>query len=131
MEVVITAVFWTALYNAASDKRNYFNHVMTRMEHIVPVCMLFLDFLLNSVVWGIHHIIFFMVIGTVYLCVNAAVTLGTGKPVYDIMTFKDYKTAIAILGILVLGTAAWFGFWGLGVLRHRKIKKVWETKKNV
>ena len=63
------------------------------LDHSVPLLITSLDFALSAILFNHVHALFCFLIIVVYMMVNAAVTLITNVPVYNVLTWKDWTTA--------------------------------------
>ena len=87
-EVIITAVFWTALWGYMSKENEGSNWAMFNLitDHSAPLVVMSLDFwLVSTIPFCKRHLLGIIPILTVYLMTNLTYQLITGEPVYPVM----------------------------------------------
>ena len=90
------------------------------MSHALPIIVLLIDFIFNRIPFFPKHLPLMLIIATMYLVVNMAVTLGTGTPVYSVMTWKDGWTAIYICASCCAVILGFFVFYYISSCKNKK-----------
>jgi hypothetical protein len=102
MEFVITLAFWLVLYPAINtSKRSEFSLFLMTSDHSVPLILLCLDMVLNSMRFKYSHFIVIVSVGSFYCFVNLLVTEISGHPVYFPMKWNNMGTIWFVGGSMV------------------------------
>lgn len=120
MEVCITLIFWLVLYpemdlTVYSDITRW----RTYLDHAFPIFALVFDFIFNAILFHHNHGLYAFFLGIVYNIVNCSVTLGTGKPVYAIITWKDWSTAWIVPCIMSITVLSFYFFYLISIRKHK------------
>ena len=78
------------------------------LDHTVPLATLIADFAINAILFHPVHGFFSMFIMFIYAIVNMMVTLIRGSPVYSVLTWKDWRTAWEVPGMLAAAVALYY-----------------------
>ena len=70
--------------------------------HSFPIVAFVLNWLLTDVVLYEKHIIGLNVFGITYAAVNAYHTITSGIPLYPFLTWKDYKSPLICLILIII-----------------------------
>ena len=100
MEVGITIVYWTLIYKGPCEDPVF--QVFRVLLHTAPLLLNSLDFLLQEWIFKKYHAAFVVLISMMYGMMNLVYTKISGKPIYDIMTWKDYKSLVIALCLVAL-----------------------------
>lgn len=108
MEVIITIVFWTALWETFKEKPEFANSSLAKsrliMEHTLPMACLLFDYVfINALPFVLRHCFLYVPIMYLYILVNLVAAISTGENVYPILNWDAWW------GILV-GISAPLGF---------------------
>lgn len=122
-ECVIASVYWSILYWPDRDylKAHPVDELWNFSDHLVPICVLWIDWSLNRVFFEFNQIYVNMVIFLLYGTVNIGVTYGRGYPVYDPISWDSVGSWI--LGLAMLPLAAGY-YTGIYYLTRFKFKKM-------
>lgn len=82
-------------------------------QHFITQCLIVIDFILCGGQFHKPHLLFIIIVGGLYLVVNACVTLNIFE-VYPILTWRDAFTALWVIVCIVLVIAFFFLFYCLG-----------------
>lgn len=93
------------------------------MDHCVPFGMLFIDFVINAILFNPWHVIITIIVMIIYGIVNMSITLISGQPIYPIMTWKNIETLYYSIGILALTLISYLMFSYISFVRNNKINK--------
>lgn len=75
------------------------------MQHLNPILVLLIEYGLNPWLFSHVHVLFLLMMSAVYIPVNYIGTKVKKEPIYDILSWEDWKTLyflIAIVGLCVL-----------------------------
>lgn len=90
-ETHITILFYAYLFTKEYwQSMSKVDKAQTVLNHGIPVLLLYLDFLFNTVPFCWRHLIFIVVMTYTYLFINIAITKGTGEPVYPGMDWTSW-----------------------------------------
>ena len=103
-------MYWTALYDWDGYPRSL-DAFIDIIEHAIPITVLLIDFVLNRIPFFPKHLVLMLIISIIYAIVNMAVTLGSGTPVYDILTWKDGWTALFLFASAFAYVLGFFVFY--------------------
>ena len=125
-EVIITIVFWTALWGYMSQTPEHKGHPVAMLnlitDHSAPLFVMLLDFFtVSTVPFCRRHLIGIMALLFCYLMTNLSFQLATGEPVYGPLS---WTTLGGIIGIFVCLFAAVLIFFLLMILTKWKFKKL-------
>lgn len=102
-EAVITMTYWILLFPHMPPTSTW-EWTRRGMDHSFPIIMLSGDFALNAILFSPRHFVFQVTMLFSYLIVNMSITFGTGKPIYNILNWKDAFSYIATpLGTTLAG----------------------------
>jgi hypothetical protein len=94
------------------------------MDHSVPLSMLFIDYILNAILFNPKHVVFSMCMMVLYGSVNLTITLVSGVPVYSILTWKDLTSLWYSLGFLVGTIIAFLILAYISIYKNSKFNNV-------
>lgn len=92
--------------------------------HALPLILLIIDFVLNRVPFVLRHIVIAIFVILIYGIMNMSITLITGHPLYPILDYKDYKTALYMLGMLVVLVLSFVGLFFLAKIKNAYYDRV-------
>lgn len=94
MEVVLTGLFWALLWH--TPKEYTFFHYFNITTHSFPLAFLVLDFFLQKWVFRYNHVWIVLSVALIYAIFNYSWVVAYGKPIYPILTWKDYGSVVLI-----------------------------------
>ena len=108
MEIIITLIFWVALWGPAHKEKKYQENKLRMsglvLEHTVPLLCLLVEYIaLNAMPFVLRHCWLYFIFNVVYAINNFVASVMRDKPVYPIM---DWTKA----GGIALGVFMPFGF---------------------
>ena len=107
LEIVITSLYWTLIHSIKPHFTSvtifalYFNH-------IYPLVFALIEFLRVDFQIPTSFCFYILILNCSYFAVNIGFTLGTGTPVYDIVTWKDAISVYFTLFSIVSGYIVFF-----------------------
>jgi hypothetical protein len=122
-EVVITIIFWTALYSPPSPDESTFNKAKGAMDHSMPLLMLLIDFFLNAMIINPYQIIWTILIMVAYGLENLIIVLGTGFIIYPILEWDSISSLWVTIGITILTVFSYVLFYYLAVYKDKYFNK--------
>ena len=128
-EFIICVVFWSLIYPFEDFSGSTISVLRTYMDHIAPVSMLLIDYILNLMIFNPRHVYIQLIIMVVYMIVNCIVTLETGSPVYSILTWQDWLTVILVPCQFIFTTLTFLVFSYVSIYKQNKQLKVLEARK--
>ena len=111
MELIITPFFWLLLWDAEKKKRNddIIGLLGLCLDHALPMVILLVEYVfLSAIPFSKRHFIGIVLICMIYLSINLTITLVSGRPVYDPMSWTDPMGII--IPIAVIFVALGLGF---------------------
>jgi len=103
MNILITLVFWVFLYPdligrdfKTTQKVEFFT------SHSLPLIVTQIDFWVNGWMFKYSHLVIVIGFAIVYMIVNLIATFALGTPLYPIITWKDWGTAIFVPCLMIL-----------------------------
>ena len=99
-EVIITIVFWTVLTTRIKMFDNLF-YFWDDQYHIFPLLSLMIEFLTNKWKFEYIHLIHIAVWSLWYGIINLLYVLITGRVIYPFLTWKDWRSYIAVFAISI------------------------------
>ncbi|CEM37663.1 unnamed protein product [Vitrella brassicaformis CCMP3155] len=118
-EAVITILFWTLLWLPRyldGDENFDYDFAVTVQLHGGGLLLLVIEFVLNRIPFFNRHLLVSLIVGCLYIPVNAAVTLIRDDPIYDIIDWMTPLSAVFALGSLA-GLAI-FHYFFMCLRRH-------------
>lgn len=91
-------------------------------DHALPICSLVADWFLNKIFFEFNQLWANLVVFLIYGFVNIGVTKGTGKPVYDPISWDSVVSWIVGLAILPLAAIYFIALYYLTRYKFRKMK---------
>ena len=109
----VVAIYWTIVHPTEilkyeGDAQIFYMYY----SHIAPAFVTLASYLLLDVRFKASHAYPFVLLSIVYGAINFAITKYTGKPVYDFLDWKDYKSFVLYICI----TACFYGSY-MGLVR--------------
>jgi hypothetical protein len=103
MEVLITLFYWNFIYDPLHPELPF---PLDVIEHIIPITILTLDFLMNTIPFYMRHLPLCIMILLIYGCINMYITLSSGKAIYDILKWTDIDSWIIVISLTILEIVA-------------------------
>ena len=110
-ESVIASVYWSILWPGDRGKHEGSWYYWNAGDHAAPIILLTIDFLLNRIYFELNQIWPNIAVFLVYGLVNIGVTYGTGKPVYDPISWDSVGSwclGIAMIPLCALYFLMWY-----------------------
>lgn len=76
--------------------------------HIVPILIIFANFMITDVVFKSSHYKMIPVISFTYGYVNYLEVKRIGKPVYTFLPWEDYTSFVVLVALVSFFTVLWF-----------------------
>lgn len=126
MEVLILIYYWALLYPDTPEEHVGIRFWNTIFEHAVTPVLIYLEVIFGGNRFYKRHVIFMILVGSLYVLTNFAATKITGEPVYSNLTWESIETFYFLLAAIGLSL---FGFAiGLGISSLKNKKRVKETE---
>ena len=122
-EFLITIMYWTVLYDWDGYSRSI-DAFLDIIGHALPLIVLIIDFIFNRIPFFPKHLVLMLIISVIYAIVNMAVTLGSGTPVYSVMTWKDGWTALYMFASCLALLFGFFMFYYISLWKNKKYDKL-------
>ena len=103
MEFIITLVYWSMLLPYVL-KESWGTAVMIGLSliHAYPFLSLLIELFCTVHLMRKRHLFITIIVGIVYVVVNITVTFARGDPVYPILTWREWQSAVLVVGVVVL-----------------------------
>ena len=109
---VNTILFWVFLKNQLIDEHEpVYQKVLLLCMHTIPAWYCYLEIVLSRVAINEEDFIasFGVIVG--YLVINCISTFNENKEVYEILQWSSIQDVFKVVGILVMFTILFYGFW--------------------
>ena len=117
--VLITTIFWSLLYPSIKGSADY----MDFFDHILPLILTLIDFLMNRIFWEHKQVLPNMAIVAFYGIINIIVTKATGEPLYPpYITWSDWQSWLIGFSMLPYFAFLWYCLYGLVWLKFKIIR---------
>ena len=122
-ECVIASVYWTLLYpddkaRLTTPASKWWNFC----EHLIPICVLTIDWFLNRVYFEINQIWPNMLVFMLYGLVNIGVSKGRGYPVYAEISWDSVGAWFLGAAMVPLAAVFYVALYYLTRLKFRLMK---------
>lgn len=108
MNLLVVVIYWCFIRDFSNFEGIQLVHLIT--VHLFPALAFLFNWHLTDVVLFDGHNKGLLVLGLIYMCVNAEMTIATGKPLYWFLTWEDYKSPLICLSFIA---ATYFVFGAL------------------
>eukprot|EP00919_Chromeraceae_sp_WS-2016_P001135 GHVR01002843.1.p1 GENE.GHVR01002843.1~~GHVR01002843.1.p1 ORF type:complete len:228 (-),score=-2.73 GHVR01002843.1:291-974(-) len=110
-ETAIFIIYWARLWPSHRDScignneeiqcivRTFLNNIQT---HMLGVPIMLVDFFLTRLPFYYSHALIAFFIGVIYLVTSFITTKLRGRPIYPILTYKDYSSVIIVIAALII-----------------------------
>ena len=109
LEFLITIFYWLVLFRIDYDRvtRNAANFIFNLFLHLFCYISLFLELLMNHIIFHKNHWVFIMLAMGLYGVINCSYTLSE-EPVYPPINYKDVLSYIYMLIAMALAVGGFF-----------------------
>mmetsp|Transcript_10474 Transcript_10474/g.25342 ORF Transcript_10474/g.25342 Transcript_10474/m.25342 type:complete len:306 (+) Transcript_10474:166-1083(+) len=100
LEIVIASLFWLVVWPVLHEEHildHGFPLYINLNLHAVGLGLLAIEFLQHQIPFFSRHLIVSLLLGAVYCPINAGATFLTGKPLYPVLTWQDWNSAILVV----------------------------------
>ena len=129
MNIITVTVYWSLLhdesYAEVKDKPVAF--FLIYYIHIVPILIIFANFMITDVVFKSSHYKIIPPVGITYAYVNYLEVKRIGKPIYSFWTWEDYTSVVILFALMSFFLMVWFGVTAL-TLKIKRGGEITEKK---
>jgi hypothetical protein len=130
-EGVIVIFYWVFLYDSTeaaawTEWRLIRNHI----NHTIPISLLFLDFILNTIPFTYRHLPHCLALILIYgFGVNLPITKISGEPIYKVLTWDNNATIYYVSGLMALFFVSFFTWYFLALFKNKYYNLIILAKK--
>jgi len=119
--VLVVLVYWGFIFTVDLDEHNDdpLFHFRNATVHAVPIVTITIDLLLTRIEMVWTHLSHTMAASVLYTIVNGVYVGVSGDPIYDLLSWDGWFTAVALAGCGLIVTLAYPLGHGLCILRNR------------
>ena len=99
-QFLITFFYWIVIFDS-NYPRTSFDWYRDIYTHSVPFVLMIIEFFMNRMCIVVKHLKLTFIFVIYYGFINLFFTLITGKPVYSLLDYKDFKSVLFLTGALV------------------------------
>ena len=121
--LLIFLIFWAVLVPYAAHSEGHMTVTFEWLmfsQHFITQMLIVIDFVLCGGQFHKPHILFVLIVGALYLVVNACVSLNIFV-VYPILTWRDGMTALWVTVCIILIVSFFFLFYCLGTRKENQL----------
>jgi uncharacterized membrane protein len=122
LELAITFAYWLFVlpFHSNHSGISQFEWARKCLDNSLPTILLLIDFSMNEILFNIKHIVFSLLLVTLYLLTNMSIVLCNGTPIYSMLTWGDVYTVFIVIGSFVFVVAAFLILTYISNLKHKK-----------